>query len=331
MTATLDVNKGILTIKTTQDSEPMPNFINASNTPWYTVRSVIVSIILEVGISTIGDFAFYGLDKLTSVTIPNSVTNIGISSFQDCSSLTYITIPNSVLTIGYYAFTDCIDLKSITIPDLILSISALTFQRCINLSSVTIGNSVKVIQNGAFEDCKSLTSVTIPNSVITIQNGAFRNCSNLTSVTIPNSVATIGDRTFSNCTQLKDITVNWIIPLSITNNVFQGVRAADVNLHVPLETENLYKAAPYWKDFKIVTYAVGNESVDYLTLKVYKSNGILHITGLYPGESFGIYNLNGQLLYKSVAKTEWEYIPFIGHGIYVVVAGERSIKIDLIN
>ena len=57
-----------------------------------------------VGVTSIGDYAFYECSGLTSVIIPNSVTSIGSYAFDGCSGLTSVTIPNSVTSIGSYAF-----------------------------------------------------------------------------------------------------------------------------------------------------------------------------------------------------------------------------------
>ena len=67
-------------------------------------------------VTSIGEWAFYGCDKLTSITIPNSVTSIGDGVFFCCWHLTSITIPNSVTSIGKWAFSGCDKLKKIYIP-----------------------------------------------------------------------------------------------------------------------------------------------------------------------------------------------------------------------
>lgn len=50
----------------------------------------LLSVVIEEGVTSIGDFAFLGCSSLTSITIPNSVTYISDYAFYDCSSLTSI-------------------------------------------------------------------------------------------------------------------------------------------------------------------------------------------------------------------------------------------------
>ena len=65
-------------------------------------------------VTTIGDYAFFSCDNLTSVTIPNSVTTIGVGAFCKCKNLTSVTIPNSVTTIGDCAIDGCSKLSEET-------------------------------------------------------------------------------------------------------------------------------------------------------------------------------------------------------------------------
>ena len=167
----------------------------------------IPSMLDDMPVTVIGDYAFIGCRGLTSVTIPDSVTHIGNSAFEWCSGLTSVTIPNSVTNIGNFAFEDCDRLTSVTIGDGVTNVGTYMFRGCKGLTNVTIGNSVTNIGNSAFSGCSGLTSVTIPNSVTSIGYGAFSGCSGLTSVTIPANVTGISGSAFSGCSGLTSFTV----------------------------------------------------------------------------------------------------------------------------
>ena len=95
-------------------------------------------------VTRIGDLAFWGCYKLTSVTIHNGVKSIGEMAFSACKSLTSITIPNSVTRIGIGAFADCSSLTSITIPNSVTSIGDLAFYGCDGLKSVEVPRHTKI-------------------------------------------------------------------------------------------------------------------------------------------------------------------------------------------
>jgi len=220
LTWTLD-SDGTLTISGTGKMKNYYPSNNDTTAPWGKNCSLIKSVVISDGVTSIGSGAFYKCSSLTSVTIPDSVTSIGGWAFCWCSSLTSVTIPDSVTSIGNSAFYGCSSLTSVTIPDGVTSIGSGAFENCSSLTSVTIGNSVTSIGNYAFENCSSLTSVTIPDSVTSIGERAFYGCSSLTSVTIPDSVTSIGDSAFYGCSSLTSVT----IPHGVTNighDAFRG-------------------------------------------------------------------------------------------------------------
>ena len=118
-------------------------------------------------------------DNVKKVVIEDGVTSIGESAFYSCKSLTSITIPDSVTSIGFTAFYACSSLTSITIPGSVTSMERSAFEFCTGLKSVTISDGVTSIGESAFINCYSLTSITIPDSVTSIENYAFANCSKL--------------------------------------------------------------------------------------------------------------------------------------------------------
>ena len=226
-------SEGTLTIS---GSGAMRNYAYSTQVPWYSQQSAIKNVVIESGVTSIGnsafwdchrligvtisdsvtsigDHAFDGCYDLISVTIPDSVTSIGDSAFSGCYDLTSVTIPNSVTSIGTSAFGYCSSLTSITIPDSVTSISSEAFIGCSDLTSVTIPNSVTSIGDYAFYHCKVLANITLPNSVTSIGDGAFSGCSSLTSIKIPNSVTSIGTSAFSGCRSLASVT----IPESVTS------------------------------------------------------------------------------------------------------------------
>ncbi len=173
----------------------------------------LISVTIPDSVTSIGNFAFSGCVGLTNITIPNSVTCIGMKGFGGCSGLTSITIPNSVTSIDEGAFEFCSSLTSILLPDGITSIGVGAFGNCESLTDLAIPDGVTSIGDWAFEECSNLTSITIPSSVTNIGIRAFDGCSNLTSITIPDGVTSIGDWAFYHCNSLTNIT----IPGSVTN------------------------------------------------------------------------------------------------------------------
>ena len=103
----------------------------------------------------------YGNSSVKKVVIEDGVTSIGNSAFDNCRRLTDITIPKSVTSIGNYAFYNCSSLTSITIPDSVTSIGDYAFFYCYQLTSITLSDSVTSIGNSAFSNCGSLTTISL--------------------------------------------------------------------------------------------------------------------------------------------------------------------------
>lgn len=159
-----------------------------ANQWWDGQATSVKEIVIEEGVTGIGDMGLCQCTNLTSVTIPSTVTSIGEGAFQGCKSLTTVSFADecvSTLSIGGGAFYGCIALESIEIPDYVTTMGISTFRDCSSLQSVTFkeGSQLNAISDYAFYGCSALTSIVIPESVTTLGTGIFDYCSNLNKVT----------------------------------------------------------------------------------------------------------------------------------------------------
>ena len=232
---------GTLTISGTG---AMTDYYNSGATPWHSVCSQIKSVIIEDGVTRIGNYAFSYCDALAGVTIPDSVTTIGDQAFKDCKALTSMAIPGSVTMIGDWAFDGCGALTDIYYGGYGIDWLSASGNYCGIPSGTTVhfksgygkgscGDNVSwvlpldgtltISGTGAMEDYdidnapwysfrSQVKSVVIEDGVTRIGISAFKNCDALTDVTIPNGVSSIGEYAFSDCSSLTSVT----IPNSVT-------------------------------------------------------------------------------------------------------------------
>ena len=252
LTWSIDVEGGSLTISGTgamwDYSEIFVGDGDSHTTaPWYAYSPT--KLVLERGITYIGEFAFSGCGIAGDLTLPDGVTEIGENAFAYCSGLTSVVLSQSVAWLDNWAFLNCSGISSLTMPKGVTGIGYAAFRGCGSLTSVTIPASVIDINSAAFSNCSSLeniavdgkniyyisvdgvlfnknrttlvaypsgkkgTAYTIPKGVTSIGANAFSYCRNLIDVTIPENVTSIGGDAFNGCSNLVSVT----IPKSVTS------------------------------------------------------------------------------------------------------------------
>lgn len=239
--ATWNYADGVLTISGTG---AMTDFANFMAVPWNAYRRDTRTIIIEDGITHVGDNSFVAFGSLESVTIGSSVKSIGIHAFYRASNMSELVLPASLVTIGEQAFSGCGQLTEIVLPNGLTTLGDQAFAGCGKLTSVTIPATVTSIGENCFEYCSGLTAFnvdaanpnyasedgvlfdkekttlllypinkpepayTVPATVTTIVPRAICQCEFLTSATIPASVASIGKMNLYNCYALTEIIVD---------------------------------------------------------------------------------------------------------------------------
>ena len=217
VTWTLD-SDGTLTISGTG---AMADYTDPYAVPWYRPGVSIKQIVIGDEVTSIGDFAFYGVTEVTNVTIPESVTSIGKYAFT-FSGIMSIAISTNITTIDRAAFAACTKLISVDLSNAtsLKEIGIYAFADCPGLTEVklpqngvleTIGDyafSVDIENEEGKKYALKITEITIPTSVKTIGQGAFWRCSELEKVCFATGshLKTVGESAFDEChTNLKII------------------------------------------------------------------------------------------------------------------------------
>ena len=152
----LNETTGLLTISGTG---AMNDYAMLENASPFNNNQKIKEIVIESGVTAIGDDAFTQLTKLEKVSLPSTVTSLGTGAFAFCSKLADINIPESVQSIGKEAFSGCQALTSFTVPKGVTTIEKSTFWYCDHLQSVTLPKSLERVADNAFVYCTALTNV----------------------------------------------------------------------------------------------------------------------------------------------------------------------------
>ena len=149
-----------------------------------------------------------GLDKLSSITIPNSVTSIGRYAFAYCNGLESVVIPENVALIGQQVFYNCenlthIEWNAISCENLYKDSP---FCGTTKISDFIFGNKVERIPTHLCCGMEKLPNIIFPRSITSIGDYAFRGCV-FEEIIIPDNVETIGINAFEDCSNLRIVTL----------------------------------------------------------------------------------------------------------------------------
>lgn len=202
----------------------------------------------------VGKEAFYGCEYLISLDFV--LGNVGDLAFYGCSNLNQVAIDGNI---GTEAFEGCGSLEAVSFGSNVKSIGAMAFALCSSLTSVEIPKGIRDINVFTFTGCTNLMSVKIPDGVTSISIEAFSGCSSLVDVTIPSSVTTLMAEAFGRCDNLKTVTMKSATPCEMfLGNPFYGCTSLET-IYVPYGSGASYKAAEGWSDYasKIVEMSAG--------------------------------------------------------------------------
>ncbi len=194
----------------------------------------VTTVLIEDGISVIGEYAFYNDTSVQVISVPNSVNTIGQYAFYNCNSIKEINIPNGVTAIRSHTFFGCASLENIVTPNSVTLIEDYAFYGCVEAKNLTISNNCKSIGDNAFYNCKSITVLEIPSSVTKIGSYAFRSCVLITELDFSDNVDDIGECAFYDCNALKIVRLGKRVT-ELKDRMFYGcVNLTDLYVNAPL-------------------------------------------------------------------------------------------------
>ena len=271
---------GILTISGTgamadYDLENASSPVNP--TPWYQYKTDITEIVVEEGITEIGNACFARLDKVTKLTLPQeSLKKIGYRGCRDLRFTSKLTLPASLesvgnrafenckgfsnlqlganATYGEYAFNACSKLTNIDIPKGVKKLSNFMFSDCAYLKNVYFSNTVEEIGTAAFNNCLSLEYIILPESVNKVGTNAFHSCQNLQAVSFANDTVSVGGTIFNAKTGTKfpDAKIR-----------IYGGNNSTVKTYIDAYSENDKSSSPYVKGFEFINGYLCGPAVYY--------------------------------------------------------------------
>lgn len=154
----------------------------------------------------IGEYAFYSLEDVESVTLVNYNYEVDKKAFQFGEFKTLNIIGGSPV-IKKSAFSSCEDLTSISFSDCNIQADEYAFYGCGKDADITFSNCIGYIDERAFQygDFKSLA---ISNCELEIDESAFSSCEDLASIIFTDSIIKADEYAFYGCGDSANIEMN---------------------------------------------------------------------------------------------------------------------------
>ena len=203
----------------TQDKKFLPQ-------PPYAKKygKTITSIVIDEGITYLGNYLLYGLNAATSISLPSTLAASGGLAFAGCKKLVdyecaegccisvvdgtfvlsdhgatllsvpdksklvgEVTVPSTVTSIGNN-LSGATAMTSVVLPAGLTRIGVNAFKGCTGLTEITLPCDLGSSSN-AFDGCSSLVSISFAEGVTSVLGGGLGRLANLTTMKFPSTLA----------------------------------------------------------------------------------------------------------------------------------------------
>lgn len=255
-----------------------------------------------------------------------NVTEIDARAFMTCDGLTSVVVPESVKSIGQLAFAFCTSLASIELPDGMTQIGLGAFSDCAFYTNPEnwSEDGILYLNHYVIRAQPSFTgTLTVAEGTLGTANGAFENCNQVERIVLPSTLTMIGGTAFQNCLSMDTLEMRSVNPPTLGTNAFQSLEV--FTILVPCHTSSAYSSASGWSGHDIVEHCESVEGIvtaESTFVNVTPAEGGIVIDGK-EGSLFSVSDIMG----RRVAESRGGYVALPTHGIYVVEAEGKAIKI----
>lgn len=216
-------------------------------------------------ITSVGERAFNGCTALTTFPFSANLTSIGKEAFMQ-SGLTSVNLSGctKLTSVGEWAFAQMPRLTNIKMGPVATMNEGIAFNNT-KLRTFETSTSATEIPDFAFSKSNVTDSTgLIPENVKYIGRYAMSGMTGITGIVLPTTLEKLDDHAMENMTGLKAMIAMIDNIPELGEDVWAGVPQGDVELMVPNDMINDYKAADQWKEFNVVkqlssTDAISNE------------------------------------------------------------------------
>lgn len=159
----------------------------------------IKNIIVEDGITSLGNEIFYYFYNVNAIKLPTSLRRIGSNAFEGCKALENLIIPEGVTELGENSCRACLNLKSISLPSTLKKITCFSIDDNLPVESIELAEGIEIIGRESFWNMNKLKTIIIPDSVTTIEELAFDGCTSLEKIVLPSKLTSLGCVAFGGC------------------------------------------------------------------------------------------------------------------------------------
>lgn len=186
-----EYKEGTLTLNGTGEMYDYSTYCNendeiVTDAPYTDGFEKVKKVVVNEGITGIGQCAFAWFEKLETVELPTTLTKLGDFAFAECHRLKTVSMHEGIKEIPFGCFDTCYSLESIDIPQSVETIGQNAFLYCTSLKQIQLPDNLQHLVCGAFFCCSSLREITIPATTKEIESGTFNQCMSLSKVTILN-------------------------------------------------------------------------------------------------------------------------------------------------